>query len=70
MTTTAMRLEYRVLADNAENAVGRAKETCRAEGYVLRGVVSVKPAPSDTPEPRLTHFDGQWLVTLVVKAPA
>jgi hypothetical protein len=60
MPTTAMRLEYRVLADNAENAVGRAKETCRAEGYVLRTVASVKPA--ETP--------GQWLVTLVVGAPA
>jgi hypothetical protein len=60
MTTTAMRLEYRVLADNAADAVGRAKETARAEGYVLRTVASAKQAPTD----------GQWLVTLVVKAPA
>ena len=59
MTTTAMRLPYRVLAANATDALGRAKETCRAEGYVLRTVASVKPA--ETP--------GQWLVTLVVKAP-
>ena len=63
MTTTAMRLEYRVLADNAADAEGRAKETARAEGYVLRTVASVKP-------PMTFLDDREWLVTLVVKAPA
>jgi hypothetical protein len=61
MTATAMRLEYRVLADNAADAVGRAKETCRAEGYVLRTVASVKQGEDG-------RF-GRWVVTLVVKAP-
>ena len=58
MPTTAMRLEYRVLAITAADAVGRAKETARAEGYTLRTVASVKAGDHAM----------AWLVTLVVRA--
>jgi hypothetical protein len=53
----SQRFTYRVLAASSADAIGRAKETCRAEGWTLRTVAVARQA--ETP--------GQWLVTLVVR---
>lgn len=55
--TDPLRLPYRVPAASAPEAIAAAKAQCRAEGWTLRTVASVREA--QTP--------GLWVVTLVVR---
>ena len=49
------RFPYRVLATNSADAIYRAAETARAEGWTIRTVASARE-----------ETDGAWVVTLVV----
>lgn len=57
---------YRLMATGSTDAVGKAKQTARAEGLRIQTVASVRLGPN--PPADTAREPGLWIVTLVVRA--